>query len=280
MDRLDPIFITGRLKDGGTRAKHGFGQNFLIDRNVLTAVLEGGDVQPNDIVIEIGPGLGGLTVALLERAAVVHAFEADPAMLSVLQEDFAEEIMAGKLVLHPGDAITTLPALLATLTTYKVVANIPYQITTPLFQVLYEAESPAPIRASLLVQREVAERLAAPAKSGERSYLSVLAQLYTTLKIAMIVPATAFLPSPQVQSAVLVLVKREQLPIESVRPFLKFVKMSFLQRRKQLKNVLAGMRGTSVAEMQTRLESLDFPATVRAQELAEADWIKLYNANI
>ena len=132
------------------------------------------------------------------------------------------------------------------------------------------------------MQFELAERLAAAPATGERAFLSVLTQYYAHPKLVGKVMPASFLPPPAVHSAVLVLEKRESrpLPVNLEKKFIHFVRNSFLQRRKQLKNVLAGMRGCSTQEMSDRLVALGFPVQIRAQELSESDWIKLFNAEV
>jgi len=280
LDRLNPGWVAERLRRAGARSKHSLGQHFLIDETVLAAVVAAGDVQPQDTVLEIGPGMGVLTEVLLNRAAKVIVCEFDSTMAAIIRNDFATELGMGKLQLIEGDAIQVLPQLLETLGAYKVVANIPYQITTPLIGLLLE-KGPRPLIASMLVQREVAERLTAPAKTGDRSFLSVLCQYYAEASLVMTVPPQAFSPAPEVDSAVLKLVTHEHRAItdsEEEKRFFRFVKMAFQQRRKQLKNVLAGIRGIPVSEMEAKLVAHGLPASIRAQELNEIEWVQLFRS--
>jgi len=280
-ERINQGWVAERLRRAGARSKHSLGQHFLVDENVLAAVVEAGDVQSGDTVVEIGPGLGVLTEVLLNSAAKVIVCEFDATMAAIIRSDFAAELASGKLELIEGDAIQVLPAVLARLGVYKVVANIPYQITTPLIGLLFE-QGPRPVLASLLVQREVAERLTAPAKTGERSFLSVLCQYFAVASLEMLVPPTAFSPAPEVDSAVLKLVTKKvrALPETEEKRFFRYVKMAFQQRRKQLKNVLAGIRGISVAGMEAKLVAHGLPASVRAQELSENEWVDLFKNTI
>jgi 16S rRNA (adenine1518-N6/adenine1519-N6)-dimethyltransferase len=280
--RISPDFVAAKLRQLGVRPQHQLGQNFLVDEGVLAAVLAGGQVLPGDVVVEVGPGLGVLTSELLTAGATVHAIEFDPQMAALLHEDFAEAVTSGKLVLHEGDAVKLIPELIQTLPKgYKVVANVPYQITTPLFQVFLQdpAAEHRPVLLSLLVQKELAQRLCAKEKTGERSYLSVLTQYFTAASILKIVPPTAFMPSPKVDSAVLQLVAKDvlSLPTGEEKQFLRFVKTAFQERRKQLKNVIAGIKARPTTEVGEWLVSHNLPVTVRAQELTEADWLTLYH---
>lgn len=280
MNRLDPVVVRARLQRAGIWSKHRLGQHFLVDATVLDAVVAAGELRPGNTVVEVGPGMGVLTEVLLQRTDRVWAFEFDADMRAVLQEDFAVEITAGHLRLVAGDALQTIPAA-GLPEKYMVVANIPYQITTPLLELFLEREH-KPARLSLLVQREVAERLAAPAGKAERGFLSVLCQYFADVRLVQVVPPQAFEPAPAVDSAVLQLVVRPQRPFNGVeeRAFLRFVKSGFQQRRKQLRNVLAGVRGTTPAAVGEVFAELGLPAHARAQELSEQQWMSLFKSGI
>jgi 16S rRNA (adenine1518-N6/adenine1519-N6)-dimethyltransferase len=216
----------------------------------------------------------------LAKGATVITAELDPVMAAVIRQDFASFITSGQLTILEGDALHTLPACIAALpSTYKVVANIPYQITTPLLELFLEKTHP-PALLSLLVQRELGERLAAKPATGERSFLSVLAQHYAEVAVLLRVPPAAFFPAPSVDSAVIQLKVRAErsLPKEIELHFLRFVRMAFQQRRKQLKNVLAAIQRVPVATMEAALGRLGFPSTIRAQELSEEQWLALFEA--
>jgi 16S rRNA (adenine1518-N6/adenine1519-N6)-dimethyltransferase len=275
MNRLNPVELRQRLQAAGAYSKKSFGQHFLIDGEVLEAIVKAAEIEPGEAVIEIGPGLGVLTECLVEVGASVTAFEADTAMQRVMAEDFPA------VTVVPGDAIHTIPDFLPA-GSYKVVANIPYQITTPLLRLFLEGGVRPPVSLTLLIQREVAERLAAPARTGERGYLSVLTQYYAQVELVRVVPPSAFWPMPAVQSAVIRLRVRPQRLLEPAdeRPFFKYVKAGFLEPRKQLKNVLAGMRGVEPAEMANWLTGEGMAENVRAQELSLEQWISLYKADV
>jgi 16S rRNA (adenine1518-N6/adenine1519-N6)-dimethyltransferase len=275
MNRLNPQDLRNRLYAAGVHTKKSFGQHFLIDEEVLLAVVDAAKLQPGEQVIEIGPGPGVLTERLVETGVDVLAFEADPDMQKVMAEDFPQvEVVAG-------DALQTIPQRLPE-GKYKVVANIPYQITTPLLRLFLEGGVRPPISLTLLIQKEVAQRLAAPERTGERGYLSVLVQYYAQVKIVKAVPPTAFWPAPTVDSAVIHMDVRPQrfLDPEEERPFFTYVKSAFLEPRKQLKNVLAGMRGIAPAEMLSQLTALGFSENIRAQELSVEQWITLYKSHV
>jgi 16S rRNA (adenine1518-N6/adenine1519-N6)-dimethyltransferase len=254
------------------------GQNFLTDGIVLHEIIQAANLEPGMRVIEIGPGIGVLTQALIEAQAAVTAFELDQTYVHVIQEDFP-----GVTVIQ-GDSIATLPEYVRQQTEpYLVVANIPYQITTPLLQVLFESGDAVLLqRAVLLIQYEVAQRLAAAPKTSDRSFLSVLIQLHADVELVVKVPPTAFTPAPTVNSAVIRLTPKTHpgLPIDPVEKarVIRFIKLGFKERRKQLKNVLAAMRGVPESEIRLLLRGLGFSEMIRAQELSVDEWLTLYKA--
>lgn len=272
MNRLDPAALRARLQAAHAHSKKSYGQHFLIDGEALAAIIEAADIKPGERVLEIGPGPGVLTEQLLDAGAAVTAFESDPDMIKLLQEDFP------MLNLVEGDALQTIPA--HTTEAYKVVANIPYQITTPLIRLFLESGLRLPESMTLLVQKEVGERLAAPARTGERGFLSVLVQYFADVSLVKQVPAAAFWPAPEVNSVVVHLQMKPVRALEQEQEFFAYVKAAFLEPRKQLKNVLAGIRGMSNADMSKKLSALGFPENIRAQELTEDDWINLYTAHV
>jgi len=274
-DRLNPSAIRERLRSIGAFANKELGQHFLVDSTVLDAIVEAAGVSAEDTVVEVGPGPGVLTERLLAAAKRVVAFEFDPWMQSILMQDFPQ------LELHGGDVLRTAPPVLPDLGAYKVVANIPYQITNPLLRLFLETES-KPTALTLLIQKEVAQRLAAEPKTGERGYMSVLAQYFAEVRYVRMVPPKSFWPAPKVDSAVVHLVVRPERPLapEQEADFFHFVHRFFTQQRKQLKNVVAGIRGISAAEVVEQFARLGLPETVRAQELSVEQWISLYKENL
>lgn len=272
MNRLDPAALKARLTRAGIQSKKSYGQHFLIDEGALLAMVETAAIKPGERVFEIGPGPGVLTEKLLDAGVALMVFEADPDMVGLLKADFP------MLNIIEGDAIQTVPAQVSG--SYKVVANIPYQITTPLIRLFLEGGvSILPESMTILVQKELGERLAAPARTGERGFLSVLVQYFADISLVRQVPARSFWPAPEVDSVIIHLrVKPERpLALEEEKAFLKYVKAAFIEPRKQLKNVLAGLRGTEVSK---KFSKLGFPENIRAQELTESDWLKLFNAHV
>ena len=197
---IDPIDVRDTLRAAGLRARHALSQNFLADPDVLSDILAEADPEPGAGVLEIGPGLGLLTGGLLAHGAAVTAVELDTGLVAFIRDRFSPEIADGQLRVIEGDALDQdLTRLVSP--PYDVVANLPYHITSPILHRLL-GEPPRPDRLVLMVQREVAERIAAP--PGKMSYLSVFVQYHARVRIARLVPAAAFEPEPAVESAVIV----------------------------------------------------------------------------
>lgn len=272
MDLSSKESVISQLRAAGIWSKKKFGQHFLVDVGVLDSILEIANVTKDDTVVEIGPGMGVLSQELLARAGRVVAFEFDREMVTFLS------VTLPGLEVVPGDVLDTAKVTVPTLGEYKIVANIPYQITTPLLRIFLEGGVKAPTSMTLLVQKEVGERLAAGPKQSGRSYLSVLCQYYADMKYVASVPATAFFPPPKVDSAVVHFDMASKGPVDSakVKEYLRFVRMYFTQPRKQLRNVIAGIKGISAAEIDGIFSSMGVPPTVRAQELSNEQWQELY----
>lgn len=272
MDLSSKEAVISQLRAAGIWSKKKFGQHFLVDVHVLDSILNAANLTKEDTVVEIGPGMGVLSQELLKRADRVVAFEFDREMVMFLAASLPD------LEVVPGDVLDTAAGTIPTLGEYKIVANIPYQITTPLLRIFLEGGVKAPTSMTLLVQKEVGGRLTAGAGRPGRSYLSVLCQYYADVKYVASVPASAFFPPPKVDSAVIHFDMASKGLVDSakVKPFLKFVRMYFTQPRKQLRNVIAGIKGISPAEIDAVFASMGLPGTVRAQELSNEQWHQLY----
>jgi len=284
--RLDPLEVRRTLRREGLRASHARSQNFLADPDVLQGILDLAEVLPGTRVLEIGPGLGILTGGLLDGGAEVTAIELDPGLARYLRDRFAPRIEAGTLRLIEGDALDLdLSALVAS--PYRVVANLPYHITSPILHRLL-GNRPSAERLVLMVQAEVAERIAAPA--GRMSYLSVFVQYHATVRLALAVPPEAFEPAPKVASAVVVLEPRPSLPLEGDREqeLWGLVQAGFRERRKMLRNVLArqlragsdGATGPLVGQERVdgALAAVGIAGDRRPQTLSVEDWLRLLEA--
>ena len=276
--RIDPAVVRRTLKDAGLRARHAMSQNFLADPDVLEAILAEADPAPGSRVLEIGPGLGFLTGGLLEAGAEVTAVELDRGLAAFLRDRFAEELETGRLRLIDGDALdldltTVVPP------PYDVVANLPYHITSPILHRLL-GETPRPERLVLMVQREVAERIAAP--PGGMSYLSVFVQYHARVRVAFEVPPEAFEPEPAVRSAVIVVEPYpadDRLPSPAAEDALwRLVQASFRERRKMIHNVLTRQLPLPPARVDAALEATAIAPTRRPQTLSVGEWLALRSA--
>jgi len=256
------------LADLEISPRKALGQNFLVDGNILNIILDEADVQSDETVLEIGPGLGTLTQALTECAGHVVAVEKDRQLCRYLRAQFP------RLELIEDDAVKVLRAgKLRLPAAFKVVANLPYNISTPVLEQLIEGRH-QPRKMVLTLQREVAERLAAKPRSKDYSALTLFTQLRYHVTLVHIVSASCFYPEPAVQSAVVALDRREpRVPLSPGAPFHDLVRQGFSQRRKMLRNHLTGF-----GELDRAFAAAGVPVTARAEELSLDQWITVANA--
>jgi 16S rRNA (adenine1518-N6/adenine1519-N6)-dimethyltransferase len=253
----------------GPVPKKSLGQHWLTDEISLQAMLLAADVQPEDMVLEIGPGLGPLTALLVGAASSVTAVEFD----EELARGLAKRVPADNLRVVRSDILrfdlTALPP------DYKVVANIPYYLTSKLVRVLSESSNP-PLVAALLVQKEVAERLAA--KPGQLSILGVTSQYYFEVSLGPVVKAELFTPPPKVDSQIVVLKRRTEPLFDDVdtRDFFRLVKAGFGEKRKTLLNSLSAGLHLEKSAVKTWLDSAGVNPQLRAQNLSLDEWHDLY----
>jgi len=248
--------------------KKSLGQHWLEDRASLDAVVEAGLVHEHDTVLEVGPGLGTLTRVLAEKAHKVIAVEFDENLAKDLQENLSlpnVQIVEHDILTFD---LTRMPPR------YKVVANIPYYLTSNLLRTLSESHNP-PKLIALLVQKEVAERICA--SPGEMSLLSVSVQMYYQPHLEQIVRAELFTPVPKVDSQIVQLVRRPEPMFGNLdsKKLFRIVKAGFSNRRKTLLNSLSGGLGLSKEEIANYLQIAEINPDVRAQELRLEDWIIL-----
>ena len=272
------------LERHGFTFKKSFGQNFLTDTNILQKIVDTAELDKEVNVIEIGPGIGALTEFLAENAAEVMAFEIDDRLVPILADtlrDFDnvtvinEDILKADLQAHIQNFKNPeLPI--------KVVANLPYYITTPILMHLIESKIPFS-EFVVMMQKEVADRISAQPNTKAYGSLSIAVQYYMTAKVAFVVPRTVFVPAPNVDSAILKMVRRSE-PLVAVKDedfFFKVARLSFVHRRKTLWNNLTGAFGKSeeVKERLTRaLEQADIKPSVRGEALSIADFARLSDA--
>lgn len=254
---------------GNIIPKKSLGQHWLADEQVLAAMCEAANLTSEDVVLEIGPGLGTLTQLLVQRARQVIAVEFDLQLatkLPVLVTADNLQICAEDILRYD---LSHLPA------GYKVVANIPYYLTSNLLRVLCESSNPPQIIA-LLVQKEVAERVAAG--PGSMSLLSVSVQFYCKVKLGMVVRAELFTPPPKVDSQILICSYRSKPLFEDVdtKRFFQIVKAGFAQRRKKLRSSLAAGLRIDKPQAEKLLAAANIDPNARPQELTLEDWHSLY----
>ena len=272
--RLDPRYVQRRLREEGLRARHNLSQNFLADVDVLEGILREADPAPGRGVLEIGPGLGFLTGGLLAAGAHVTAVELDRGLVAVLREAFTVELGASALRIVEGDALDQDLVRLVP-PPYDVVANLPYHITSPILHRLL-GQAPRPERLVLMVQREVAERVAAP--PGEMSYLSVFCQYHAKARVAFRVSREAFEPAPKVESAVLVLEPYpadDRLDAAAEDNLWRIVQAGFRERRKMLHNVLARQLPVEASRVDEALAAAGIARDRRPQTLGVGEWLRL-----
>jgi 16S rRNA (adenine1518-N6/adenine1519-N6)-dimethyltransferase len=268
---LDPLPAQSLLRDHGLKPKKGLGQNFLVDDAFLLRIVEAANVSDKDEVLEIGAGLGSLTRYLAAKAGKVTAVEIDSQLFPILKKvvkDFTN------IRLIQGDIMDIDPNELTGFAGYKVVANIPYYLTSNLIRRLLEApKKPAII--ALTIQKEVANRICAV--PGELSLLSLGVQIYGKPTNNFIIPSTAFYPVPGVDSALLIVDLFDQpvIPVELLDDFFKLAKAAFMQKRKMLHNALAGAPGLGNCKAIELLNHSGIDPDRRAQTLALQEWYLL-----
>ena len=257
------------------RADKKLGQNFLIDENVVHQIVAAAELSEADTVLEVGPGIGTLTQGLAESKARVVAVELDTRLLPVLATTLNG--YDNVRVVH-GDILKVNIMEEVGAPSFKVCANLPYYITTPIIVALLEKRLPME-RLVAMVQKEVAERMAAQPGGKEYGALSVAIQYYTEPKIAFIVPPTSFIPAPAVDSAVIVCKRREKPPVEVCDEglFFRVVKAAFSLRRKMLSNSLKNM-GIKSEQVAKWLELAGVDGKRRAETLSLEDFAKLTNS--
>jgi len=269
------------LRRHDIRAKKGLGQNFLIDGGVLESIAGAAGLTREDTVIEVGPGLGILTAELAKRAGWVIAIELDERLAEILQKTLPYD----NVVILNQDVLGADPAALLkksaphfppTLRSYKVVANLPYYITSPVLRHFLEA----PVKPELMVvmvQKEVAETITAPA--GKKSLLSIAVQFYGRPEIVAAVPAAAFYPTPEVDSAVVKIevYRRPPVAVDDAEEFFKLVKAGFSAARKQVANSLSHRLGLPRDTTQSMLAEAGIDPRRRAETFTLEEWARLYS---
>lgn len=285
-----PQSLSTLLKKYNLRPRKGLGQNFLVDPHHLAKIVAAAELTGAETVLEIGPGPGALTRLLAESAGRVIAVELDPQLVNLLSHELADLpnltiVQADILQLQLVTLLTTQPPLQRTneptnqlpSPTFKVVANLPYYITSAVLRHLLEA-TPRPERIVVTVQKEVAQRIVA--QPGQMSLLAVSVQFYGQPTLVHRIPAGAFYPPPKVDSAVVRIDTWPEpaIPVKEADHFFRVVKAGFGQKRKQLKNSLAAGLHKPVEEIVSALAQAQLAPTRRAETLSLAEWGRLAKA--
>lgn len=269
------------LQKYGFNFQKKFGQNFLIDTHILENIVEAADVTKDDCVLEIGPGIGTMTQYLAESAREVIAVEIDKALIPILEDTLSDydnvtvinqdilKIDINKLVEEKNSGRPI-----------KVVANLPYYITTPIIMGLFESKVPLD-SITIMVQKEVADRMQVGPGTKDYGALSLAVQYYSKPEIMLYVPPTCFMPRPNVGSAVIKLVRYAKCPVEvqDDRFMFQVIRASFNQRRKTLLNSLgnAGLHDVTKESVAAALEKMELSPTIRGEALTLEQFAQLSN---
>ncbi len=259
-----------------------FGQNFLIDSNVLESIIRGAEITKDDFVLEIGPGIGTMTQYLCEAARQVVAVEIDKMLIPILEDTLSEydnvEVINQDVLKVD---IKSLAEEKNNGTPIKVVANLPYYITTPIIMGLFESGVPID-SITIMVQKEVADRMQTGPGSKDYGALSLAVQYYATAKVILNVSATCFMPRPNVDSAVIKLTRHKEptVNVADEKLMFKIIRASFNQRRKTLVNGLKNSPELSFSKEQIvkAIERIGKPETIRGEALTLEEFAELANA--
>ncbi|HFV0215557.1 TPA: 16S rRNA (adenine(1518)-N(6)/adenine(1519)-N(6))-dimethyltransferase RsmA [Streptococcus agalactiae] len=272
------------LERHGFTFKKSFGQNFLTDTNILQKIVDTAEIDKGVNVIEIGPGIGALTEFLAENAAEVMAFEIDDRLIPILAGTLArfDNVQVVNQDILKADLQTQIQAFKNPDLPIKVVANLPYYITTPILMHLIGSKIPF-AEFVVMMQKEVADRISAMPNTKAYGSLSIAVQYYMTAKVSFIVPRTVFVPAPNVDSVILKMVRRDQ-PVVSVQDedfFFRVSKVAFVHRRKTLWNNLTSHFGKSEdtkAKLEKALEIAKIKPSIRGEALSIPDFASLADA--
>ncbi|SET05286.1 16S rRNA (adenine(1518)-N(6)/adenine(1519)-N(6))-dimethyltransferase RsmA [Anaerobranca gottschalkii] len=279
---MDKLYSVSKIKeiinDNSFNFKKKFGQNFLVDKNILDKIINATEVDSDSVVLEIGPGIGTLAVELAKRGAIVYAIEIDSTLIPILEKNF--ELYPNIKLIHKDALKVDYKEILAPYIgtkKIKVAANLPYYITTPLIFKILETDIPWE-SITLMMQLEVAQRICA--KPGGKDYgsLTVAVNYYGKPTLITKVPSQAFYPPPKVDSAVLnIKLNTEKIFVKDQQLFFKVIKTAFNQRRKTLLNNLLTLGELSKEELNKLLEEINIEGTRRAETLTIEEFALLTN---
>lgn len=259
-------------------ASKALGQNFLIDEEIIKSTIDVAQISKNDLVVEIGPGLGTLTNELLNSAGKVICVELDKRMVEILEDRFS--LFNNIQIINEDVLKLDIEKIIKTsgFTEAKVVANLPYYITTPIIMQLLEGK--ANLKSiTVMVQKEVAERLCAKTGTRDAGAITYAVEYYSNAREVLIVPNTSFIPMPSVESAVITLdiAKNKFSNVKDEELLFEIIKHAFMQRRKTLVNALEGVKGKSKGQIKELLEKLEIDEKIRGEALSLNSFIEISN---
>lgn len=280
MNLTSPKDIKELLEKYDAKPSKGLGQNFLIDKNILDKIVNSADIKPTDNILEVGPGVGTLTIELAKKAKQVYAIEKDKRMIEILKETLSEfkniEVINADILKFQVSSLKVK--------SYKIVANIPYYLTSPLIRKFLEMGNHLPAQAGpeeivLMMQKEVAQRICA--KPPKMSLLAISVQFYATPKIISYVSKSCFMPAPKIDSAIIKItparIATRSVAGGPISPdlFFKIVKAGFSHARKQLVNNLSNTLEISREQTENWLIKNNIKPNQRAETLSVEDWKNL-----
>jgi len=269
MNLSSKFAIENLLKKYGIKPFKGWGQNFLINEGILKKIIKAADLEQNDYILEIGPGIGTLTKELAQKARKVVAVEKDRKMMQILKETLRD---SKNIEIINADALKIIPEFLFQKNNYKVVANLPYNIASAVIRKFLESENP-PKEMILMVQKEVAQRICA--KVPDMNILAISVQFYSEPKILFYVSKNYFWPKPKVDGAIIKLETKNRKRKIDKNLFFKIVKAGFSQPRKQILNNLSKVLKLDKEKTKIWLKKCDIKENQRAETLKIKDWLKL-----
>ena len=261
-------------------ANKNYGQNFLIDEFIVDNIINKAEVSKDDLIIEIGPGLGTLTSRLINNAGKVICVELDSNMIQILNDRFSLynnfELIHGDILKVDLKEIIENNLMNSNLKKAKVVANLPYYITTPIIMKLLEERLNLET-ITVMVQKEVAKRLTEKPGNKETGAITYSINYYTNPEIVLSVPKTSFIPSPKVDSAVIKLsiLKKPKIIVKNEELFFKIIKCAFMQKRKTLLNSLSNSNITDKNTLEKMLQELNINTKIRAEQLTLEEFAKI-----
>ncbi len=276
-DLFKPSYLKQLCLDAGFEPTKQYGQNYLISDRPIREMLDAADVSPTDTIVEIGPGFGVLTMALAENSQAVISFEIEQQLRDYWQ---GQSLEYKNVSLVWGNALKELPAKVKTLKKYKIVANLPYQITARAIRTFFELD-PLPERIVVMVQREVADRLCAPlgektkyTSVSDASSLTVLTHYFGDPKFVTPVQRGSFWPSPKVDSAVVAITNLKKRP--QAEAFMQLVHAAFSHKRKKMVNAVATQLNIPNSEVIKAMETVKINPNARAESLVMQEWEDLF----